>query len=353
VTLFSALDQGGHELVALASDPAAGYRGVIAIHSTALGPAVGGTRWWRYDDEQAAVVDALRLARGMSYKNALAGLPLGGGKSVILAPAGPHDRAAVLRAHGRFVHRFGGRYVTAEDVGTSPADMEHIARETPHVAGRENGSGDPSPFTARGVFRAMQAASRVAWETDDLRGRTVAVQGVGHVGFHLVRLLAEAGARVLVSDIDPARVERAVRDLGATAVAPDRIHAAEADVFAPSALGGGLHDGTIPDLRARVVAGAANNQLLEARHGHALHARGILYVPDYVANAGGVCYGGSIEVLGLPPERARARVDAIYDTTLHVLERARAAGVPPSEAADRLAQERIAAARAGTAPAPA
>lgn len=343
--IFQALAEGGHEQVALGSDPAIGYRGIIAIHSTALGPAVGGTRWWRYDDEDSAIVDALRLARGMSYKNALAGLPLGGGKSVIMAPDGPHDRAALFRAHGRFVDRFGGRYVTAEDVGTSPADMELIAEATRHVAGRERGSGDPSPHTARGVLRAMQAAARFRWGSDDLRGRTVAVQGVGSVGMHLVRLLADAGARTLVSDLDRSRVERAVREHGAVAEAPERIHAAAADVFAPSALGGGLHDGTIPGIRAALIVGAANNQLLEPRHGHALAERGILYVPDYVANAGGVCYGGSIEVLGLPVAGALARVEAIYDTTLAVLERARADGVPPFVAADRLAEERIAGAR--------
>lgn len=342
---FPALVEGGHELVALGSDPATGYRGIIAIHSTALGPAVGGTRWWRYQTEDAAVVDALRLSRGMSYKNALAGLPLGGGKAVILAPEGPHDRAALLRAHGRFIDTLGGRYVTGEDVGTTPADMERIAETTAYVAGREGGSGDPSPNTARGVLRAMQAAASFRWGTDDLRGRSVAVQGIGNVGLHLVRLLVEAGARVTVSDIDPSRVERAVREYGATSESPDRIHSARADIFAPCALGGGLHDRTIPEITAEMVVGAANNQLLEPRHGHALAERGILYLPDYVANAGGVCYGGSVEVLGMSPEAARARVDAIYDTALRVLERAQADGVPPFVAADRLAEELIAAAR--------
>lgn len=339
--LFEELSRGGHELVALHADPAVGYRGIIAIHSTALGPAVGGTRWWRYDTEEAAVVDALRLARGMSYKNALAGLPLGGGKAVILAPEGPHDRADVLRAHGRFVSRFEGRYLTAEDVGTSLADMEFIAETTPFVAGRASTSGDPSPHTARGVFRAMQAAARFRWGSDDLAGRRVAIQGVGNVGLALARQLRQAGADVLVSDIDPARVRRAAEELGVAAAAPDLVHAADVDIFAPSALGGVLNDATIPHLRAALVVGAANNQLLEPRHGAALAARHILYVPDYVANAGGVCYGGAIEVAKVPPEEASRRVEAIYDTTLAVLEEAKQAGIPPSDAADRLAERRL------------
>jgi leucine dehydrogenase len=340
--LFAALAEGGHEQVALGSDPAVGYRGVIAIHSTARGPAVGGTRWWRYDSEAAAITDALRLARGMSYKNAMADLPLGGGKAVILSPEGPHDRAAILRAHGRFIDRFGGRYITAEDVGTSPADMELIAESTRYVAGRTGTSGDPSPRTARGVFRAMQAAARFRWGSDDLSGRVVAIQGVGNVGSELARQLHQAGARLVVSDVEPVRAERMAAELGAAVAAPDRIHAVEADVFAPSALGGTLNDTTIPWLRCALVVGAANNQLLEPRHGYELARRDILYVPDYVANAGGVCYGGSIEILGLDPAGARARVDGIYDTTLAVLRRARSEGVPPFVAADRIAGERIA-----------
>ena len=339
--IFEAAAAGGHELVAMSADASVGYRGIIAIHSTALGPAVGGTRWWRYPTEDAAIVDALRLARGMSYKNALANLPLGGGKSVILAPEGPHDRAAILRAHGRFVDRFGGRYLTAEDVGTSPADMEFIAETTRYVAGRTSTSGDPSPHTARGVFRAMQAAARFRWGSDDLAGRRVVVQGVGNVGLALVGQLRAAGATVSVSDIDAARVERAVAEFGAGVVPADRAHAADADIYAPSALGGILNDETIPALRATVVVGAANNQLLEPRHGRALAERDILYVPDYVANAGGVCYGGAIEVAKVTKADAISRVEAIYETTLGVLERARADGIPPSDAADRMAELRL------------
>ena len=340
-TTFEKLDAPGHEQVFLCADPSVRYRGVIAVHSTALGTAVGGTRWWTYPSDQAAITDALRLSRGMSYKNALARLPLGGGKSVIMAQSGPVDRAAVLRAHGRFVDRLGGVYITAEDVGTSLADMELIAETTPFVAGRAGSSGDPSPQTARGVFRAMQGAAMFRSGSDRLAGKTVALQGCGNVGYHLAKQLAEAGARILASDIDPARVDRLVAELGAEAVPSDRIHAVEADIFAPCALGAILDDRSIPELKVSMVVGGANNQLLAPRHGLALEQRGITYVPDYVANAGGVSYGGAIEVVKVSKEEARKRVDAIYDTTIMVLERAKAEGIPPSDAADRIAEERI------------
>ncbi|MGE0552052.1 MAG: Leu/Phe/Val dehydrogenase [Gemmatimonadales bacterium] len=339
--VFEHLASGGHELVALSGDAKSGYRGIIAIHSTTLGPAVGGTRWWTYPTESDAIVDALRLSRGMSYKNAMAGLPLGGGKAVIMAPDVVKDRAAILRAHGHFVDRFGGRFITAEDVGTSLADMEIIAEGTRFVAGRVGGSGDPSPHTARGVYRAMQAAARMVWGSDDLAGRSVAIQGVGNVGLNLARQLHDAGVTLRVSDVDPNRVATAVRELGATAESPDTIHASAVDIFAPCALGASLSDRTIPEIRAAIVVGAANNQLAESRHGHDLARRGIFYVPDYVANAGGVCFGGAIEVLAASPAEALARVNGIYDTTLGVLERARTDEVPPFVAADRIAEERI------------
>lgn len=339
--LFDQLAAQGHEQVALCSDPAAGYRGIIAIHSTALGPAVGGTRWWRYASDEAALLDALRLSRGMSYKNALAGLPLGGGKSVILAPDAPADRAAILRAHGRAIDHYRGTYVTAEDVGTTPADMEIIAETTAFVAGREATSGDPSPHTARGVFRAMQAAAEFRWGSDSLAGKRVAVQGCGNVGSHLARQLAEAGAGLVVSDIDPARAGRLAAELGAAVLPPDELRTVAADILAPCALGGILDDISISELRVEIICGGANNQLVEPRHGHNLAARDILYVPDYVANAGGVIFGGSIEVLGLSREATLARVDGIRDTTRLVLASAAEQGVPPSEAADRLAEQRI------------
>jgi leucine dehydrogenase len=336
---------GEHELLLTCADEETGYRGVIAVHNTALGPAVGGSRFWNYASEDEAITDALRLSRGMTYKNALAGLPLGGGKSVIIGDNRTRDREQIFRAHGRFVESLGGRYITAEDVGTSPADMEIVRRETRHVAGLLDRSGDPSPVTAHGVFRAMQASARIRWGADTLAGRRVAIQGLGNVGRHLARELHAAGARLVVSDTDDERVRRIVEEYGAEAVAPVEIYSVEADIFAPCALGGVLNDETIPRLKAEVIAGAANNQLLEARHGEALEARGHLYAPDYVANAGGII-NGCIELLGWQPSDARRKVEEIYDTLLRVFDIAKAEAIPTYLAADRLAEEIFHAGRA-------
>lgn len=332
----------GYERVAYAEEPEAGYRAIVAVHSTALGPAVGGTRLWRYASRDEALTDALRLARGMTYKNALAGLAAGGGKAVILAPETVADRAALFRAHGRFVAAFGGTFSTGEDVGTGPDDMAYIAEETPHVGGLAHGLGDPSPHTARGVFRAMQAAVLHARGSAELAGLAVAVQGCGNVGRHLALLLRDAGARLAVADVDAARAERVAAECGAAAVAPDAIYAAPADVFAPCALGGVLDDETIPRLAARVVCGGANNQLLEPRHGGMLAERGILYAPDYVANGGGVIAGVG-DTRGEDPAVTAARVEAIHDTMLAVLRMAAGRGITPERAADMLAEERLAA----------
>jgi leucine dehydrogenase len=329
-----------HERVVFCRDPEAGYRGVIAIHSTAAGPAAGGTRLWSYATEDEAVTDALRLSRGMTYKNAMAGLPLGGGKSVIFDDDAV-DREALFRAHGRFVERLGGRYLTAEDVGTSPADMAIIRKETAHVAGI---AVDPSPRTAHGVVRAMLGAARHRWGSDGLAGRTVAIQGCGHVGFHLARELQEFGASLVVTDLDPERVRRVVAATGARAVEPDEIFGVAADVFAPCALGAVLNAGTVPRLRVEIVAGAANNQLREPEDGERLRQREILYVPDYVANAGGVI-GGCGEILGWSEDVVKDRVERIYDTLLEVLHLAEEQDVPPHLAADRLAEQRLAALR--------
>jgi leucine dehydrogenase len=337
----------GYERVVWGQDVGSGYRGVVAIHSTKLGPAVGGTRYWHYRSEIEALTDALRLARGMTYKNALAGLPCGGGKSIIL---GSHhgegervDRERLFRSHGKLVEYLGGSYITGEDVGTSPADMEYVFAKTQHVAGLDGRSGDPSPHTARGVFRAIQAAAQYRWGGDDLSGKTVAIQGCGHVGYYLAKQLRQAGARLIVGDIDRVRLERAVQDFAASAAEPDRIHAAECEIFAPCALGGILNDQTIPQLRAQLVVGGANNQLLEPRHGDLLEQRGILYAPDYAANAGGVIHGCSIEMLGWDAARADQRLDeAIYKTVLQIFALARSAGIPTYRAADRLAEERLA-----------
>lgn len=333
-----------HERVLFCRDPEAGYRGVIALHSTVAGPAAGGTRLWAYASEEEAIEDALRLSRGMTYKNVMAGLPLGGGKSVIFREEQGINREAVFRAHGRFVERLGGRYLTAEDVGTSPADMAIIRQETAHVAGV---TVDPSPRTAHGVARAMRAAAFHRWGSDDLSGRTVAIQGCGNVGFHLALELKAMGAGLVVTDVDSGRVRRTVEATGARAVEPEAIFDVAADVFAPCALGGVLNPGTIPRLAVEVVAGAANNQLRDPEDGERLHARDILYVPDYVANAGGVI-GGCAEVLGWGDEVVHERVERIYDTLLEVFRLAAEQGVPPHAAADRLVERRLAALSMGT-----
>ncbi len=332
----------GHERLAACTD--GDYHGLIAIHSTLLGPAIGGTRFWRYRNQDEAINDVLRLARGMTYKNALAGVPFGGGKSIILKQNGPIDREAIFRAHGRFVETFGGRYFTAEDVGTSPDDMEYVRKETQYVAGLMSGSGNPSPVTARGVFRAMQAAARYRWGSDSLEGRTVAIQGCGSVGYYLASYLRKAGADLFATDVDERKVEKVVNDFGAMAFGPDDIYYADADIFAPCALGGVLNDDTIHALKVEIVAGAANNQLLEPRHGDELAALDILYVPDYAANSGGVI-NGCRDLLGWNTAQSAAKVDEIYDTVFNIFEMAAAEGIPTYKAADRLAEERLASTR--------
>jgi leucine dehydrogenase len=329
-----------HEKVLIGRDAESGYHGIIAIHSTVLGPAVGGTRFWNYATEAEALTDALRLSHGMTYKNALAGLPLGGGKSIIIGNNKATNREALLRAHGRFVDTLNGRYITAEDVGTSPADMEIVRAETQHVAGLLRGSGDPSPFTARGVFRAIQASSKFLWNTDDLSGRTVALQGCGHVGYNLAKLLHGAGAKLIVSDVDEKNLARVTEEFAAQTVPPDEIFSVQADVFAPCALGGVINDRTIPELKVQIVAGAANNQLLEERHGAMLRERKILYAPDYVANAGGVL-NGCRELFGWKAEDALKKIDEIYDTTLRIFESAQEQEITTNKAADRLAEKRL------------
>jgi leucine dehydrogenase len=329
-----------HEIVQLGEDAESGYRGIIAVHSTRLGPAVGGTRLWSYPTIEEALSDALRLSRGMTFKNAAAGLALGGGKSVILKPAGAFDREMLFRAHGRFVNSLGGRYITAEDVGSSPADMAMVRKETPHAAGLVELSGDPSPVTARGVFRSIQAAAFHRWGSADLGGRRVGLQGSGNVGYHLARELSAAGASLIVADVNAQATERVVRELKATIVDPRQIHSAAADIYAPCALGGILNSGTIPELRCEIISGAANNQLLEAADADRIEARGILYVPDFIANAGGVI-NGSRELLGWAREPALARVEAIYDTTLEIFRLASSLGITTAAAAERMALQRL------------
>ena len=341
--LFDKLAEMGHEEVVVASDPSCGYRGIIAVHSTALGPALGVTRFWQYESDEAAITDALRLSRGMTYKNAVAGLDLGGGKSVIIGDNRTQNREAIFRAHGRFVESLGGRYITAEDVGTGTADMDYVHLETEHVAGLKDKSGDPSPVTAHGVFRAIQASAKNRWGSDDLHGKVVAIQGCGNVGRNLANELHEAGAKLIVSDIDPARAERVAKETGATIVSGDEIYSVKADIFAPCALGGIINDETLPKFQFEIISGGANNQLLEERHGDKLEEMGMQYAPDYVANAGGVInvFG---EVAGWDSERALRKADDIYDTVLQVFEIAKSEGIPSYEAADRLAERRLASA---------
>src|SRR5688500_9627840 len=338
--LFDTLAEMGHEQLVVCSDPSAGYRGIIAIHSTTLGPALGGTRFWKYADDDAAIIDALRLSRGMTYKNAVAGLNLGGGKAVIIGDNKTKSREMIFRAHGRFVESLGGRYVTAEDVGTSPADMDFVQMETEYVAGLAGRSGDPSPVTAHGVFRTIEASAKFRWGADDLTGKTISLQGCGHVGYYLAKELSAAGAKLIVNDIGAERVKRVVSQFGATAVKPDEIYGVKADIFAPCALGAIINDTTIPQLKVEIVAGGANNQLLEEKHGVALEKKGILYAPDYVANAGGVINVYS-ELAGWTSARAFRKADEIYDTVLKVFSIAKADKVPSYQAADRLAEQRI------------
>lgn len=331
----------GYERVVFAEDDSAGYRAFIAIHNTALGPAAGGTRLWQYDSDEAALNDALRLSRGMTYKNALASLALGGGKSVLIGNGPVADRERLFRAHGRAVESLGGKYITAEDVGTSPADMEIMLQETKYVGGLAARSGDPSPHTARGVFRAMQAAAKHRWGSDSLAGKTVAIQGCGHVGEHLARELHRAGAELILTDVDQQRVARLASELNAQAVEPAAIYSSSEDIFAPCALGAILNDETIPRLRCEIVCGAANNQLLDPRHGDALRQRNILYIPDYAANAGGIINGGCRELLGWTTEATLQKIEAIYDTIAEILAISQREDIAPHAAADRLAEQRF------------
>ncbi|HZS45705.1 MAG TPA: Glu/Leu/Phe/Val dehydrogenase dimerization domain-containing protein [Blastocatellia bacterium] len=337
---FELIKKLGHESVVFCQDPASGYYAIIAIHSTVLGPAVGGTRVWPYASGDDAIMDALRLSRGMTYKNAVAGLDMGGGKAVIVANSKEIDREKIFRAHGRFIDRLGGNYITAEDVGTSPEDMEIIAKETKFVAGLATKGGDPSPYTGRGVFRAIQAAAKHRWGKDELSDKTIAIQGCGHVGYYLARELHRADAKMVVTDVDSARVQKVVKEFGATAVEPDEIYKVRANIFAPCALGAIINDKTIPQLNVEIVAGGANNQLLEERHGAALAERGILYAPDYVVNGGGII-SGSVDLLGWSKERMESSVENIYDTLLSIFRSAEANNILPFQAADRLAEERI------------
>lgn len=343
MSVFESPSFDNHEQVVFCRDEKSGLKAIIAIHNTNRGFALGGCRMWNYASEEEAITDVLRLSRGMTYKNALADLPWGGGKSVIIGDSRKDKSPALMQAMGRFVNRLAGNYVIAEDVGTSPADMAEIAKETTFVKGIEDEGGDPSPGTAYGVFRGIQASVQERLGKNTLDGVSVAVQGLGHVGYDVAQQLHKAGARLWVTDINADAVAKARNELGAEAVDLDKIYDVDADVYAPCALGATINDDTIPRLKVRVVAGAANNQLAEDRHGYDLMERNILYAPDYVINAGGV-----IHVYHQGPDFDEKvtmdHVARIGNTLLEIYARAKVDGLPPHEAADRLAEERFMAA---------
>ena len=342
--IFKYMETYDYEQLVFCQDKTSGLKAIIAIHDTTLGPALGGTRMWTYASEEDAIEDALRLAKGMTYKNAAAGLNLGGGKTVIIGDPLKDKNEEMFRAFGRFIQGLNGRYITAEDVGTTVADMDLIHEETNYVTGISpafGSSGNPSPVTAYGVYRGMKAAAKEAFGSDSLEGKRIGVQGLGNVAYNLCRHLHEEGAQLIVTDINKAAVDRVVEEFGATAVNPEEIYAQDVDIFAPCALGAIINDETIPQLKAKVIAGAANNQLRETKHGDTLHEMGIVYAPDYVINAGGVINVAD-ELYGYNRERAMKRVETVYDNIAKVMEISRTQGIPTYLAADRLAEERIA-----------
>ncbi|HEX2273307.1 MAG TPA: Glu/Leu/Phe/Val dehydrogenase [Acidimicrobiales bacterium] len=345
VDVFDRIGGDEYEQVVYCHDRSTGLRAIIAIHSTRLGPALGGTRFHPYASEDAALTDVLRLARGMTYKAAAAGLDLGGGKAVIIGDPQVDKSEALLRAYARYVDSLGGRYITAEDVGTTQADMDLIRRETRFVTGASEelgGSGDPSAATAYGVLWAMKAVARHLWADTSLAGRHVVISGVGKVGSILARHLVEERVRVTVADVDQGRVAEAVTDLGVEAVPAETANRTPCDIYSPCALGAVLSASTIPDLRCAAVVGAANNQLADDGSAKLLDDAGILYAPDYVVNAGGVInIAEEMAPGGYRPDRALAAVRRIFDTTTALLARAAADGVSTAEAADRLAEQRV------------
>lgn len=341
---FEMISQHGeHEEVIFCHDKNVGLKAIIAIHNTSLGPALGGTRMWNYKTEEEALKDVLRLSKGMTYKAAAAGLNLGGGKAVIIGDPKTQKTEGLFRAFGQFVNSLNGKYITAEDVGTGENDMENIFMETPWVTGIPKsfgGSGDPSPYTAHGVLMGIKAAAHEKFGTDSLRGMRVAVQGLGNVGSNLVKYLVEEGAKVIVSDIDQTRVKFLHDAYKVEAVNPDQILGVECEIQAPCALGAVINDETIGKLRCKVVAGGANNQLAEPRHGDQLRELGILYAPDYVVNAGGLM-NVFVELEGYSPERAFEKTRKVYDNVKKVFELAKKENIGTHTAADRLAEERI------------
>jgi len=352
MNIFTSMAEHDYEQLHFSQDGKTGLRAIIAIHDTTLGPALGGTRMWPYDGEREAVTDVLRLARGMTYKAAVAGLPLGGGKGVIIGDPAWDKSDGMLKSYGKFIDSLGGRYITAEDVGTSQRDMDIIRLETTHVTGYDpgqGGNGDPSPFTARGVYYGIKAAVKKFMGTESLKGLQVAVQGTGSVGLNLCRLLDREGALLRVTDINAGALQRTAGELGAVPVSPGEIYDLDCDIFAPCALGAVINDHTVSRLKCGIVAGAANNVLAEERHGEELHRRGIKYMPDYVINACGLINvaGEYLQYQGSDVEK---KIAQIYDTALEVIAISEREGVPAYRAADMLAEARLG--RTGPVPSP-
>lgn len=322
-------------------DPASGMKAIIAIHNTKLGPALGGCRFIEYPSTSSAIQDAMRLARGMSYKAASVNLPLGGGKAVIIKPAEPFDRKAYFHAFGRFVNELNGRYITALDSGTLLTDMDIIAEHTPHVASLSSHNGDPSPYTAHGIFKGIEAAVAFKLGKHSLKGLHIAIQGLGHVGYLLAHHLHEAGATLTVADVNQERVQAAVQAFGAKSVLTDVIHKVPCDVFSPCALGATMNDVTIPQLQTSIIAGAANNQLAHGYHGQLLHDKGITYAADYIINAGGLIFAAS-QYFETPVEKVNQQIEAIGVSLTEIFERSQRENRPANEIADTLAQEKLA-----------
>lgn len=343
--VFSLLEASDFEQVIFCNDNSSGLKAIIAIHDTTLGPALGGTRMWNYNSEKEALEDVLRLAKGMTYKNAAAGLNLGGGKAVIIGDPRTDKSEALFRAFGRYVDSLMGRYITAEDVGTFEEDMDYIHMETDFVTGTSSGGvGDPSPVTALGIYYGMKAAAKEAYGSDSLKNKRIAVQGVGQVAFNLCKYLHEEGAELIVTDINEEAVARAVEQFNARAVGIDEIYDVDCDIYSPCALGGTINDDTIARLKAKVIAGSANNQLEKEEHGLVLHEKGIVYAPDYVINSGGVINVAE-ELVGYNRDRALKKVESIYTILENVFAISREKNIPTSVAANKMAESRIQAIR--------
>lgn len=337
---FEYMAKYGYEQMVYFYDKETGLKGITCIHDTTLGPALGGTRLWNYATEEEAELDALRLARGMTYKNAVSGLNLGGGKTVLIGDASKVKSEAYWRAFGRYVQSLNGRYITAEDVNTNTDDMDYIAMETDHITGLRKTSGDPSPFTALGVYWGIKASCQEKYGSNSVKGKKIAVQGVGHVGYYLCKYLHEEGAELVIADIKQENIDRVVNEFGATVVGPNDIYSVECDVYAPCALGATVNDETIPQLKCDIVAGSANNVLKEEKHGDMLAEKGILYAPDYVINAGGVINVYQ-EIIGYDRQESENKVIKIYDRLLEIFKIAKAENITTAEAADRMAERRI------------